>query len=221
MPLIYPVGFLKSSIQSVAFTDSAIDLTDSVSTYTFTSKAIGAAATNRVVVVCMMSLATSNNSFTGGTIGGVTATLVGSITGTASNDCITGMMYAVVPTGTTATVVVNLSSSTGQFRCQIAVYALNNLSSSTPVASQTTTTNNSAMSLSPGTGVIGVGASTDQFSSNPTYTWTNLTKDLDTAGEGANERYSSASAYNASGISSVTANASATTNFSAICATWT
>lgn len=204
--------------QTVAFTDSAIDTTTQT-TYTFTSRAIGAAATGRVIVVAGMSINTANTTLSSATIGGVSATVIGNANANTSNWANTSLCYAVVPTGTTATIALTYSGS--NYRMQIAVYALNNLVSATPVASQTVVLNNTAMSLSPTTGVIGVGASSTLFSTNPTYTWTNLTKDLDTAGEATNERYSSASQYNAGGISSVTANASSSSNSSAICATWT
>ena len=198
---------------TVSKTDNALDTSDAT-TYTFTSKAFGAAATGRLVVVALQTLST---------IGGISATIIG--TATANNGSVfisTALAYAVVPTGTTATVAATWSTST--FRCYLGVWSAYGVSSSTPTTSATSAANPSVMSsINVSAGGIAIGASNIfDVGGTGTFTWTNLTKDYDADGEGSNEQYSGASAAFASaqtGIS-ITATPSAADRCCGIAASW-
>ena len=207
---------------TVSKTDNALDTSDAT-TYTFTSKAIGAAATGRLVVVALQTLNTSAISLSSCTIGGISATIIG--TATANNGSVfisTALAYAVVPTGTTATVAATWSTST--FRCYLGVWSAYGVSSSTPTTSATSAANPSVMSsINVSAGGIAIGASNIfDVGGTGTFTWTNLTKDYDADGEGSNEQYSGASAAFASaqtGIS-ITATPSAADRCCGIAASW-
>tara|TARA_R110000772_G_scaffold233395_1_gene344960 strand:+ start:105 stop:773 length:669 start_codon:yes stop_codon:yes gene_type:complete len=129
---------------TLAFTASAVN-SGSQSSYTFSSQAIGTASSDRVVVVGV----TAGNSpadVSSMTIGGVGAAHAVSRT----NSTETEIWYATVPTGTTASVVVNFSGGKG--RCGIGVWAL--------------------------TGVSGVGATNSSTSSTSTLTVSGNEKDI-------------------------------------------
>lgn len=101
-------------------------------TLTFTSHPIGAAAADRLVIVVISVLTASSAQVTSATIGGVSASLFvpGGITARAV--CI---FWAVVPTGTTTTVVTNWSLNVNSANVNLATYSLTGQDSSTPVAS--------------------------------------------------------------------------------------
>lgn len=110
------------------WTDSAGD-TANASTYTFTSRNIGPAAADRVVLVFFAGGRTSGDySITGFTIGGVAATPRYAST---QNDGTKVFLYSLlVPGGTSATVVV--TTSTALARASISIYAAVGLLSETP-----------------------------------------------------------------------------------------
>jgi hypothetical protein len=92
--------------------------------YTFNTVAIGAASPSRTVyVVVAAEAAGSIDVVTGMTIGGVTATIHSAVT-TSELSC--AVASAVVPSGTTATVVVTFSD--GGDNCTIGVWTTNALS---------------------------------------------------------------------------------------------
>ena len=76
--------------------------------YTFTDVAIGAAASDRTVVVAFGARSAASPNVTGVTIAGVTATIDHQAVTSGSLVC---FAHAEVPAGTTGTVVVSLSSS--------------------------------------------------------------------------------------------------------------
>lgn len=117
------------------FTDSAAAVHGSSATYTFSNMNIGAATADRLVVAAISGRASGTNSFvyTAVTIGGSAATLhvaSGSAAGITSPTCIASR---VVPSGTTASIVV---TSDGVIDgVGVAVYTIKNLISTTPVDS--------------------------------------------------------------------------------------
>lgn len=125
MPIVCPALYY-----SAAFTDSAIDNGGGAS-YTFTSKSIGTAEANRrvFVIFCCQRNDTVSLTVTSATIGGVAATIAGQIeykSGTNHSVCI---LYADVPTDTTATIVINknFASNSGSIHVY-AVYGSSNVS---------------------------------------------------------------------------------------------
>lgn len=109
-------------------------------TITFTGVAIGSAASDRWVFITIpyYNTGTSNVAIASVTIGGVLATIHAQVfeVGTVRGGC--AIVSALVPTGTTATVVINFAAS-GTFRPRIAVYRATGLQSTTAYAVTTET----------------------------------------------------------------------------------
>jgi len=131
----YGLGFLSATAPwtgsvaaSISFTDSA-QSTNNNTSYTFSNLSVGTAATNRVVAVTIYSQSASAVSTV--TIGGISATKAVEIYYTDAASVV-AIYYAVVPTGTTASVVVNLADQAG--RCAVGVYRIIPGYSSTPVS---------------------------------------------------------------------------------------
>ena len=102
------------------------DETD-LTTYTFAAFSVGAASADRVCIAHIWSLAGSANSIDNVTIGGVTAT--SAVKRAAVQTRQLAIYYAVVPTGTTADVVVTFSGT-----CTKAGVELNVLRNTTQTA---------------------------------------------------------------------------------------
>lgn len=104
-------------------------------TYTFTDHAIGAAKATRYVVVDVHigSALATNRPISGVTIGGNAATIHRQDNSPVSLNTRSGIVGLAVAAGTTATIVVSVSGGTA-LSCAISVYALYDLSSTTPFA---------------------------------------------------------------------------------------
>lgn len=130
----FPLGIVSNVRQWTGYPASSISLTDEMFTgdnrtvYTFTSRAIGAEASNRIVALAVYSSAAASTVSV--TIGGITATRAAGYSVSGSYDL--AIYYATVPTGTTATLVVTLSDEGG--RCAIDVYRIIPGSSATTYA---------------------------------------------------------------------------------------
>ena len=105
---------------TVAYTDNAYNGSFHMS-HTYTSMNIGAAASDRIVVVFAGQGSFSSATVSSMTIGGVPATIIGSGTGTNMAQTVA---YANVPTGTTADVTVNWTNFIS--RAAISVYTITN-----------------------------------------------------------------------------------------------
>lgn len=118
-----PIGNLAAQAQ---YPDAQLSFVDSKSTdanqstYTWTGVSFGAEAANRVLVALVV---TQNVTITSATIGGVSATIVG------SPAC--WIVYATVPTGTSGTIVFNLN--TGDTRNAFRLYRVVPGKSATPI----------------------------------------------------------------------------------------
>lgn len=79
------------------------------STHTASGLNIGAAAADRhIVVACVTDRSSGNGDVASATIGGVTATVETSVSNNTSERAGSAVFWAAVPTGTTATIVVNI-----------------------------------------------------------------------------------------------------------------
>lgn len=129
-------GGAGSPAMVYSYEGSAVDNTNA-SSYTFTSKNIGAAGSGRLiavgVAVNVSSIGTPRN-ITGVTADGVAMTAGPSITGGSSGQGSAAWFYLTIASGTTATFVVTTNS--GVTNCTIEVYRLFPVSS-TPVDSVT------------------------------------------------------------------------------------
>lgn len=109
--------------------------------YTFTAQAIGVAAANRRVFVSATSSATSiNANISAVTIGGVAATIHAATANTGNTrNGVVAIASAIVPSGTTADVVVTHTTDIGVLLgCHISVYRATGLTSGTPFDTATT-----------------------------------------------------------------------------------
>jgi hypothetical protein len=116
-------------------------------TYTFNGRAIGTASSDRIVAVCAMINARSTEpySVSGVTINGSAATLaVNSSLGRNS-----AIFYRLVPTGTTANIVVTLSGSGTPGRCVAGIFSVKGYTNATPevVGSAYSDTNVASLSV--------------------------------------------------------------------------
>lgn len=127
-------GGSPASISFIGTTDDSTNQT----TYTFAGAAIGAADATRRVVVAFHWYSTGI-SISSATIGGVSATIhaqVQSSPGTNGGHC--GLLSALVPTGTTATIAVTLSGAAT--RAEIGVFRAINETVASPFAMATDAT---------------------------------------------------------------------------------
>src|SRR5690606_20575856 len=128
---------------TIDFTDSASSTSD-LSEYTFSTRDIGTAAANRIVLVGIAFTVTGAADPSAVTIGGVTATkLVSQIS--SNGAYYTGIYAAPVPTGTTASVVVTIGTAAA--RCGIGIAAAYDVGSIIPEDTGVSTDNPADLSL--------------------------------------------------------------------------
>ncbi len=171
--------------------------TSDLSTYTFSTLDIGTAGT-RHVVVGVVSSGTSP-SISSVTVAGVSATAMIEL---AESNLKIGLWIASVPTGTTGDVVVTHTSS--MLRCGVIVWAVYDITSTTPTATASDSAPALSQSLTINAGGVGIGlADGYQNGSTASWTWTGLTEDIDVDfADGANhDAMSGASLASAAGSS--------------------
>lgn len=156
-------------------------------TYTFNGCGIGTATSDRIVVVCAMINAQSSTTYgiSGVTINGSAATLaVSSSLGKNS-----AIFYLLVPTGTTANVVVSLSGSGTPGRCVAGVFTVKNYTRLIPevVGSAYSDTSVASLSLPINVSSGAAAIACCYVGSNATSTWTSpMVEDFDFAAENTN-----------------------------------
>lgn len=167
---VYPT----SAGKSLAFQTSVSSSTNA-SSFTFNAVPIGTATSDRLVYIGV-SLPNAN-TITSATIGGVTATAIASENSTVS----AYILGASVTSGTTATIVVNLSgsSTTGVV---VGVWTSTGVASLTPHGTNQTATNNTALGVSTLAGGFAMGVTASNGSSACSTTWTNITSAYATGG---------------------------------------
>ena len=155
------------------FIGSAVDAVQRA-TYTFTSQGIGAAdATRRVIVGIGVGLNTGGATVNSVTIGGVAATVHAAA---GANQHSTAFASLLVPTGTTATIVINGNwGASNQFTCGIGIYRQVSESVASPNATMTDnipsgSTYNGTINIPSGGAMYGVAKAI-----NSTYTWSGAT----------------------------------------------
>ena len=157
----------------MAFVGSTADGSNA-STYTFSSHSIGAAATDRVVVVVASAFVAG--TITGVTIGGVAATqAVAGVNGSNRAE----IWYLKVAGGTTADIVVSLSASAAH--CGIGVYRYTGGSSvPTVTATVTDATASFSTTMSVAEGGVIVGAAVTGGNAGNRFAFTGVTEDAET-----------------------------------------
>ncbi len=159
---------------TVEFTDHATST--SGSPYSFTSRAIGTAASGRRIIVAVSAGNSGSLAPSTVTVGGISATKV---TGSdvAASTAGVSLWIAQVDTGTTATIVVTFSSSPP--RCGIGVWAAYNLLNSAAVDVETASGSSPlAISLDVLSGGIVIAADANGGSAR-TRTWAGVSEDYD------------------------------------------
>lgn len=202
----------------LTFKDSAISAS-SLTTYTFSSCDIGDPHPARLVIVAVEAGA-SNRTIVSATIGGVAATIACQVTDSFSRLAI---IYAVVPTGTTADIVIEYSGS--QSYCGIGWW-IASPASTTPHDTDTNTAGSgTAVSASLNTTAGGFWiavARAGGTGSGRTYSWNVGTERYDEAISGEND-HTGADADGTSTATGVTITATASntkSTFQIAAASW-
>lgn len=197
----------------------------SVGIYTFSSVSIGDAASDRLVVVCVGAIrgnSTGGRRVASATIGGVSATIA-----TDTNpfgNSVSAIIYAEVPTGTTATVVINFEGNSGSdvvgSTGTIGVYAIYNAKSITPVDNNNVRgTKTPSITLDSESGGGAIFWCVGGFSNTDIYWSANVTEDFLVTETGSRLR-SAASVETDSSTISATATATGSANAFLSAATW-
>lgn len=214
------IPFLDLLYEQVELSQTDADVSAANATeYTFSGKALGAAHTNRKIVVHITFEDTSDAGSTISSVvtGGISAGIVSdgstsAISDSGSGDTeISALYIASVPTGTTGDVVVTLNEAVTN--CSITIYRLINAATTAyhVQTDNTVTTNALSVSLNiPGFGAAVGGVHFLTGGSPATTTWTGLTEDVDGTVE-ADVSRSSASGRFASAQTGRTVTATAST----------
>lgn len=145
--------------------------TSSLSTYTFTGKAIGTASEKRYVLVVI--LIATGTSISSATVAGQSTSIVAN----GTNRAIV-LTDAPVTSGTTATIVVNTAASAAD--CAIGVYSVTGDFEKTPIATLSVFANDPSGAINVSAGGFLVAGSGNSSSTTPqTSSWTNITKDAE------------------------------------------
>ena len=158
-----------------SFLQSATDTAD-LSEYTFSSQSLGAADSDRYIIVgAIARKAGAATSVSSVTIGGVTSTELLDISNSDSNSNNAGLFIANVPTGTTGDVVVTYGAT--MVRCAIGMWRILGIEDGTPYDSDSSTASDPSVSLD----IPADGATVGMAISNSatTATWTGITEDFD------------------------------------------
>lgn len=164
--------------------------TANASAYTFSGKAIGAASSDRRVIVTIHSRSDTGSAprtISSVTVGGIVATINKDAQG--SSRAGSAIVTAAVPIGTTADIVVTFSG--GCTQCGIGVYSATGLTSNVAMDADQSTSDPATATLDSTVNGFVIGA-VSIISSTTGAAWTNATEDYDTA-SGANLIMSGAS----------------------------
>lgn len=193
MPFLLPLGFLGSPVAASAtasvstsssggITFAAAFLTDDMATnnaslYTFSGQTFGSANAARLIV-CVVGMnevgSADAPAFDSVTIGGVTATKVIE----KYNDCRVGIFQALVPTGTSGTVTVDLASTAQN--CSIGLWRIVTGNQAAQFSSATAGSGISPLTLNPTVPTSGFGVCVGAASNNP-HVPTNYTERFENA----------------------------------------
>lgn len=200
----------------ISNTDNDIN-TGANTTYTFTSKSVGAANGTREVYVCIWLFSGVSATVSSVTIGGVGATSVTSSFAASNVGCL--IYKAPLASGTTATVVVNFSTTIAA--CAISVYRVINHNTTPHATATDNTLSSNALSASLAIPANGGAISCCQGLSSGSFavTWSNITERYDTIGGASTNGFSSASKEVVSSETpTISATITATASFCSMCA---
>lgn len=165
----------SSASKTLTYQTAAMDTTDSTKTYTFSGVAIGTAAVDRRVHVTAHTFNIGTPTISSITIGGILATINASRS--VAGNTGSAIATALVPTGTTADIVVTWTSSSDSTGCHVGVWSSVGLATSGAYDSDSSVANPQTATLSTLDGGFCI-ASTAQVVAG-TVTWTNATERFD------------------------------------------
>jgi len=153
------------------------------SVYTFTAQNLGAAASDRRIIVSFGARAVGGTamSVSSITVGGISATINAQTANTSADVCLVATATAHVPTGTSGDIVVTVSRSC--VRAGITVYSASGLTSEVASDSDTSTAVSpatSSVTIPSGGFMVGFAVSSGASAA----TWSGLTEDFDGVSEG-------------------------------------
>lgn len=169
------LGVMASQRPAIAtYLDSDHSATD-LSTYTFTDMSIGTAYNNRYIAIFVnVPSSSAAADVTSVTIGGIAASQLIGTQLTLNNKAY--LYGAIVPTGTTATVVIALDATA--VRCAVSLYSIAGQKSNTPINTYADITDPPSQSV-----VVPAGGCLVAFSQENgatlSATWTGATEDFD------------------------------------------
>jgi hypothetical protein len=169
----FPAFSPNNGSKAVVNYHTATSAISTASSWSPAGLAIGTAAANRYVLVGVSYQTGSGALFSSVTIGGIAATQLNVIT----TGIPTAFYMALVPTGTTATVVVTLTANA--IRWHIGVWSITGLSTPVPYAAPTVTANPPSLTFNAQPGVVIGHATGIHFTTTQSWTWTGLTEDFD------------------------------------------
>jgi hypothetical protein len=144
-----------------------------LSTFTFNSQAFGSAATDRIVIVSVMGGNGSAGTISSVTIGGVSASILVQV---SDANLTGGIAVAAVPTGTTGSVVVNMSTTRGG--CAIGIWSATGQVAASGVAVGSNT-DLAELTLAAEIGGFVIAMCGNLNSSSRTATWAGVTENFD------------------------------------------
>lgn len=155
--------------------------------YTFSSMAIGSAAADRGVIVGVVAdeVNSTTVSSTDTEIGGVAPV----ITQASSSNLTVCLLSAIVPTGTTADVVIRFSAGKGV--CHIGVWSCTGMTTATPLDYGSSTSDPGSDTLTAIAGGVCFAVAGSRI--NTSLSWSNITEQYDTQSVGVNTTVSGAS----------------------------
>lgn len=177
--MTFPFPIMKSRGAAIAYNVDNDRNATTLSTYTFTTKQIGGAAANRLVVVGFSGInVTANRTVSSITVAGSSATAVNFQQVSSGGVFVDVGLYAIrLDAGATGTIVVNWSAA--QLRTAIGVWAAYSVESATATATAQSSANPMSAGLTIQPGGICIGYASSFGGSTPTYTWSNLTEGFD------------------------------------------
>lgn len=174
---------------ALTFLQATQDGTDT-NVYTFASQNFGTASADRYIICTGAARTLAGTALSSITIGGVTATLNVNFVDSGVT-CISFIGIAAVPSGTSGDVVLTFNGT--MRRAGIGLYAVTNLTSTTPTdtgSSEANPLTAGGLDISAGGFGVAVGGTADTGASA---TWAGLTEDFDTAWAPADGSYSGSS----------------------------
>jgi hypothetical protein len=209
-------GSAPTFAQAISFSTHATDITN-LAAYTFAATNIGAATTDRLVVV---SAHTGGVGTTGATctIGGTPATPIVNANSSIMNAAIFSL---AVPTTETA-MDIGITWNTSAVRCSIGVYALTGLNSQTVSTFGTDTANGTSVrtvTLNTPAGGLVVGAMANN-TGTATNTWTNATITFHTSPENLDSYSGALAGPGNAGTKAVTVQSASTQDVCLVAAVW-